>query len=161
MQLSIADGRLAYDAPAGVLTSRLLQSMRDHRDALLQLLEPSRPALTEERVEPKQAGLPKPPQPPAEPARPTALPPMNGVLCPWCRSKHHLFEKADGIDCGNCGRQAWRFEGESIVRCDWTLEPLLEGPASPVLRDERAGAKLVNAAARATARKPVFTRWLP
>ena len=88
------DGRLAYDAPAGVIVDELLCRMRAERDALLAALA-------------------------SEPTGPEYLAPMPGVICPWCSSDKHLLEHAEGLRCDQCGRDAFRFEGGSIVRADY------------------------------------------
>lgn len=100
------DGRLAFDAPADVLTDSLLAKMRSHRDVLLALVEQEQAAIFEPVV-----------------VESVYLSPMPGVICPWCRSSEYLTEYDASLRCGNCGREAWRFEGEVIVRADW-VEPI-------------------------------------
>lgn len=137
------DGRLAFDAPADVLTNDLLSKMRAHRDGLWALVEQEeeRAAIVEfdggpSRVEPPMVER-------------AYLEPMCGIYCPWCRSDAHLFEHGSGLRCDNCGREAWRFEGEVIVRADW-VEPIevewlrvkqpsepVQNPPSRINRNER------------------------
>jgi TubC N-terminal docking domain len=88
------DGRLAYDAPAGVIGDDLLGRMRAERVGLLELLA-------------------------SEHTGPDYLAPMPGVICPWCSSDKHLLEHPEGLRCDQCGRDAFRFEGGSIVRADY------------------------------------------
>ncbi len=95
IRLSINGGRLAYDAPSTAINDGLLARMRSQRDELIA-------AILEQQSNAKQY-----------------LTPITGVMCPWCRSPSHLQESSDGIDCHRCHRAAFRFEGESIVRCDW------------------------------------------
>lgn len=47
------------------------------------------------------------------------LVPMPWVICPWCRADCDMVEIPSGLRCDRCGRDAWRFLGGSIVRCDW------------------------------------------
>lgn len=109
-----ADGKLAFDGPADVLTAALLAKMKAQRDGLRALIEQEeeRLAIVEfdggpSRVEPVVVES-------------AYLEPMCGVLCPWCRSDAHLVEIRSGLRCDNCGRKAWRFEGDgAIVRADW------------------------------------------
>jgi hypothetical protein len=83
-----ADGRLAYDGPAGVVGDNLLARMRAKRDGLLAELAPK------------------------------FLYPMPGVICPCCRSHEYLIEHAEGLRCDQCRRDAFRFEDDVIVRVD-------------------------------------------
>lgn len=89
-----AGGRLAYDAPVGVIGDDLLGRMRAERDGLLA-------ALASEHIGPEYVA------------------PMPGVICPWCRSGERLLEYSKGLQCDRCDRVAFRFEGDSIVRADW------------------------------------------
>ena len=91
------DGRLAYDAPARVISDDLLARMRAERVNLLVAL--------------------------AELDGPEYLLPIPGVRCPWCQSGEQLIVHDAGLRCDNCGREAWRFEGEAIVRCDFAMLP--------------------------------------
>ncbi len=87
------DGRLAYDAPAGVIDDDLLSRMRAERHGLL--------AAITERTGPEY------------------LAPIPGVICPWCRLGEQLLEYAKGLHCDRCDRVVFRFEGDSIIRVDW------------------------------------------
>ena len=112
-----ADGSLAYDAPAGVMTDSLIARMRAEREGLLAAVEredAERPAWNELKV--------------AEASGPEYLAPMRGVCCPWCTSGEHLLELPEGLLCDNCGREAFRFEGGSIVRADWVDLRLVDWP---------------------------------
>ena len=95
--LFIEDGRLAFDAPDGVMTPELLARVRAERDGLLALLAG------------EQAATPEP----------------SGVSCPFCRSD--LLEDAErGWRCCHCKRLAWVWlPGGSIVRADCERMALL------------------------------------
>ena len=120
------DGKLSYDAPAGVMTDRRLAQLRGQRDELLAFLEQiaeraaimqhdgglsSGDALRAVTDEPIGGGV-------TVQAEPVYLPESPGFSCPWCRSMLHLMEMPDGLQCGNCNRRAWHFDGRSMVRAD-------------------------------------------
>ena len=87
--LSVDGERLAFDAPAELLTEELLGMMRANREGLLAcLMAESVPTVS------------------------------TSVVCPWCRSAD-LVDDAEVIRCGRCRRVAWLVYGESIVRADW------------------------------------------
>ena len=88
--LFIEDGRLAFDAPADVMTPELLARVRAERDGLLAALQGEKPAGNE----------------------------PSGVSCPFCRGE--LLEDVElGWRCCNCKRLAWVWTaGGSIVRAD-------------------------------------------
>jgi hypothetical protein len=94
-----ADGRLAYDAPTGVMGGDLLEHVREHRDELLL-------AMALEHT---------------DPPAPKFLPSVPGVICPWCRSGERLLDYSRGIQCIGCDRVAFRCDGDSILRADCTL----------------------------------------
>jgi hypothetical protein len=92
VELSIdRDGRLAFDAPADVMTPELLARVRAERDGLMALILGGRFAATSE---------------------------PSGVSCPFCRSE--LLEDVEpGWRCMDCKRLAWVWlPGGSIVRVD-------------------------------------------
>ena len=115
------DGRLAYDAPAGVLGDDLMARMRAERDGLLALVErfEERAAIAEFDGRLTREDAEALAWESIEPRGPEYLPPMTGVSCPWCGCGERLLEHSEGLRCDGCGRDAWRFEDEAIVRCDW------------------------------------------
>ena len=90
VNLFIDDGRLAFDAPDGVMTESLLARVRICRDGLLALLQHEQPTTPE----------------------------PSGASCPYCRSE--LLEDVEpGWRCCDCKRLAWVWiAGGSIVRAD-------------------------------------------
>jgi len=90
VMLLIVDGRLAFDAPAGVMKGELLTRVRKSRDSLLAALQG------------EQAATPEP----------------LGASCPYCRSE--LLEDVEpGWRCYECKQLAWVWTvGGSIVRAD-------------------------------------------
>ena len=90
VSLFIEDGRLAFDAPADVMTTELMDRVRSCRDGLIALLQG------------KQTTIPEP----------------SGAICPYCRGES-LEDVELGWRCCNCKRLGWIWlPGGSIVRAD-------------------------------------------
>ena len=123
--LSIEGDRLAFDAPAGVMTDGLLARMRSHREELLALVESfeERAAVIEHDGELPRAEAERrawacvlgdpagdDPDPPAESssADPALGDPSvpSSIVCPWCRSAD-LVDAPEGLRCRGCDRLAW------------------------------------------------------
>jgi TubC N-terminal docking domain len=103
VELSIdPNGRLAFDAPASVMTDELLARIRLNRDALLRALQPSHP-------EPEMwMGL--------------------GCVCPYCRDIGFV-EDGSVSRCSSCGRIAWRtLPDGSVIRADYVERRLVDWP---------------------------------
>jgi hypothetical protein len=138
VRLSIdGDGRLAYDAPAGVMTAERLARLRADRDAVIALVEQFEDwaAIVEHDGRLSQAVAKRrawsevsepdstlqtvalvsecPPAPMIEPE-----PMAEGVCCPYCR-RRRLVDVPEGCRCWDCGRLAWVIVDGSIIRADW------------------------------------------
>lgn len=131
------DGRLAFDAPSGAMTSELIEDIRTHRIELLGILESigERAAIIENdggmsREDADRMaleGLMAIARPsPTTSAASTSSAPMDprdeempdGVICPHCGSRQ-LADDPGGMRCKRCGRLAWILDGRSIVRADY------------------------------------------
>lgn len=110
------DGRLAYEAPSGVMTADRLASVRTHRDELLALVE-----RIEERTAIMQfdGGLPK--EEAERLAKQEAFQASNErppTFCPYCGGCSTTIDDSNGCRCSSCTRLAWLNDGASIVRAD-------------------------------------------
>jgi hypothetical protein len=153
VKLSIdADGRLAFDAPTGAMTTERLARLRADRETVLALVEriEERAAMVEhdggmiredaERLawseiaeggSTLQTVSPENPSPPApvSASEPETMP--LGIRCPFCPSRLYAADPRGSRCCG-CGRLCylWMPNG-SIVRADY------ENVALHSFRDER------------------------
>lgn len=116
VMLSIGPGgRLAYDAPAGAINDELMARMRAHRDELLATIECVEESAA---IAEHDGGMIR------SEAESMAWAECPGVICPGCRSGTHMIVIDGGLYCQSCQRDAWRFDGDAIVRCDWS--PMIE-----------------------------------
>lgn len=94
--LRIDGDRLAYDAPAGVITDEILARVRDDRDGLLMLL---RGVLPNMGIDAEQM-------------------PSPSERCPWC-GPVRLLDHSRGLQCDRCRRLAWVITDRAMTRADY------------------------------------------
>lgn len=136
------DGRIAYDAPSGAMTSKLVDSIRAHRIELLEILESidERAAIIEhdggmsredaDRMALEEVianAMSSPTTSSATRCSTSTSPAMadgrdsmrpQGLNCPYCQSRQ-LYCDPRGKRCRRCARLAWIVDGQSIVRADY------------------------------------------
>ena len=96
--LFIQDGRLAFDAPAGVMTDERLARLRADRDAVLAALQ---------SIEQPVGPVPDSDEIPL------------GFNCPFCQCRR-FDDEPRGMRCRDCSRLAWLFLADgSVVRVDY------------------------------------------
>lgn len=139
VRLWIEGGRLGFDGP---VTHTQVDRMRSHRDELLGLVErfEERAAVAEHDGQLSRAD-----------AEAMAIADLMGDrvgdgsaknagwgpgwLCPTCCRGDRLADRNDGWHCLRCDRPAWRWVGDSFVRCDWIEPPMIEAAACVGSRD--------------------------
>lgn len=109
------DGRLAYEAPHGVMTAERIACLRNHREELLPLVGKmgERAAVME-----VDGGLTR--EEATHLAREEVLEAVSKhlvTLCPYC-SCDRIIDEPNGCRCIACNRLAWVLDGLSIVRVD-------------------------------------------
>jgi ribosomal protein S27AE len=110
--LSVEGDRLAFDAPADVLTDDMLGRLRADRDGLLAVI--SRPDA-------------------APVADPGPAVQTSSIRCPVCDGID-LAEDPGGLRCGSCGAVAWVATAEGgLARCD-SADELLDPDLVPICR---------------------------
>ncbi len=112
-----ARGRLAFDAPEGVIGEEMIALIRNHRDELLATVErlEERTAILEHDAGLDRSDAERTAWEEIIDDAPEVMP--CGVICPWCRGRR-LVESLDGLRCWDCRRLAWVFVSGSIVRAD-------------------------------------------
>ncbi len=129
VRLSIdPDGRVAYDAPVGVMTDDILGRMRSHRDGLLALCEQieKRAAIMEfdggmTRVDAERMVMAEVVGESSDCRSLVPVPALmpDGVHCPHCHRKTY-HDVPVGWLCADCGRMAWLLlPNGSFVRADY------------------------------------------
>ncbi len=97
VEFSIDDrGRLAFDAPEGVMTDARIERIRAHRDQLVSFLQNAKQIDTPELM-PERCG------------------------CPWCGNRA-LDDDRNGLYCHPCQRLAWVRVGSSFIRGDLEID---------------------------------------
>ncbi len=112
-----ARGRLAFDAPEGVIGEEMIALIRNHRDELLATIESleERAAILEHDAGMDRSDAESAAWEDVVNEAPEPMPP--GVICPWCNGSR-LVDALEGLRCWNCGQLAWVSVAGSTVRAD-------------------------------------------